>query len=220
MMKRTILAVFAVLVFSLTASAQFKPYPKSLDESDYQIDVKVKGQRPQIRDFVSAFLRDEMSEVFGTANEAWQNHLRGKAVGEGITITDDEKNGYVRFEIVHQDDGSYEQSTIEMCYWNCKDGKHKLIAESTRLLLNGYYVETEMTGTQFFLYNNATRKMYNIGLSDLGIDIDPLYEPGTQAVVFELPQKGKNITVKTYRQDGNKKQGVLEWDGMRFKLKR
>ena len=98
------------------------------------------------------------------------------------------------------------QSVIDMCYWNCADGKHKIIAENVVSMIDGKYVNGQYSGIQFYIYDNATRRVWSADEEILGAYV----------AVYSLPQQGKDINVVVYQ--GNKKcETRLVWDGMRFK---
>ena len=126
------------------------------------------------------------------------------------------------------DDDVFSKSTYEMCYWNCADGKHKLIAENFVGTLDGKYIIGQYDGISFFLYDNATHEIYPVSAEDIGAYVDPVidesnFETGEQmtmydetVVVHRLPKQGKDIEVEIY--SGTRKTVTrLVWDGMRFK---
>jgi len=115
------------------------------------------------------------------------------------------------------------------CYWNCSDGKHKIIAENDVSMMDGKYYLGQYSGPLFYIYDNATRKIYSADDELLGVYIDAedfksSFEKGDEmtnydetVVVYHLPQQGKDITVDIYR-GSLKKTGIrLVWDGMYFK---
>ena len=185
-----------------------KEFGESLDES---FPVAFKGKKPEISDFVTAILsREELGEVLGAMANNWKKHLKGKALPKGCKITVDSKNGYVRYDF-HYEDGEY--LYIEYCYWNCADGKHKLVAENISLLLNGEPAETEHTGLSFYWYDNSSRKMhykYSFELGDM-----PEAPVGTSASVRNLPRQGKTIEF-IFQTDKGQVIQKRTWDGGKF----
>ena len=116
-----------------------------------------------------------------------------------------------------------------MCFWNCADGKHKLLAENCVGMINDRYVSTEYSGVSFYLYDNDSRKLFPVSEEEIGAYIEPkLDESATDTgktlttfddeaiVVYWLPQQGKDINVEIV--SGTKREEArLVWDGMRFK---
>ena len=121
----------------------------------------------------------------------------------------DVRNGYMRYEKINVE----ENDTIiwEMCFWNCADGKQKLVCSNAIWILNGDYGAT--AGTEFLVYDNAKKRMRFIYPDDIGA----LYD-GDGLSVFFLPRKGKDIRVSAAG-SGERWDEVLEWDGYQFSSK-
>lgn len=230
--KLIIMCTLMMLLNNIGAFAQ-KGYPKEIYIDELEVPVTYKGKAPKLGDFVDAFLnQDETSEVMASLYLAWNHYLRHEPLEPCTQFIFDERNGYLRYtydaKMCGADDYLDLEAYYEMCYWNCADGKHKLIAESVIDMQEGKYYCGQYSGFSFHLYDNATHKLYTADDSLLGVYIDPndknlKYVTGEQmtlydetVVVYRLPQQGKDITVEIY--NGNKKAVVrLKWDGMRFK---
>ena len=239
-MKR--LSALLIGMLALCCQAQ-QSYPK--DFFDYPLDTRVSftGKAPTITDFLVSFLnQDETSEVLGSLEIAWNHYVQGEPQEPCVQFMVDEKNGYLRHTDDSQlcedlededEDEEYEEydvkSYIEMCYWNCADGKHKLLAENCITIIDGKYALTEYSGISFFIYDNDSRKLFLVSEEDIGAYIEPeLDDAATDTgkaltafddkaiVVYWLPQQGKDINVEIV--SGTKREEArLVWDGMRFK---
>ena len=175
--------------------------------------VKFQGSRPTIIDFATAFLDYNQKEKFyDNVNREWNKYLKKKPLSPHVNIIVDVKNGYMRYDIVNP----VEKDTtfMEMCFWNCADGKHRLIAANTVWLLNGDYGWDKHVGTLFFVYDNKTRVMRYVDIDDIGA----LYD-GDGLSVFFLPRKGKDIRVSAAG-GGDRWNEILIWDGYRFSRQR
>lgn len=232
MKKMTMVCALLLAMNSMSAYAQ-QSYPKDFFGYELECDVNYQGKAPKIGDFVNAFLSlDETSEVLGALYTAWNHYLRNEPQESCYQFSIDEKNGYLQLSFDSQgcegfDEDVRSQYTYEMCYWNCADGKHKLIADNFVDSQDGKYLIGQYSGISFFLYDNKTRKIYPVGTEDIGAYVDASidesnFETGEQmtmhdetVVVYRLPQQGKDINVEIY--DGNRKTVCrLVWDGMRF----
>lgn len=172
MLKKSLCA--AALMAGLNAAAQ-NPYSEiEADGAEFAVEVKFSGQKPGITDFVSAWIGDEPEdELTGLLYEMWQSHLKNKPLDKNEKITVDAKNGYVCFEINTPDEGDgygEGKTSVEMCYWNCSDGKHKVIAKSVSQYQNGKAFLSEFGGISFAIYNNDTHKIVFTNGSGLGAD--------------------------------------------------
>ena len=95
-----------------------------------------------------------------------------------------------------------------MCYWNESDGKHKLIAfNNMASYMEGRPCMAEMSGIDFYRYNNATKRMEACDAPGFEVDYGCNYE---------LPRKGKDIITTRWNDDGTTRQKILKWDGKRF----
>ena len=118
------------MIFGMEANAQ----PYNSDELCNPIGKLSKGS---ISDFVSWMLAEPEDELSGPLSEAWDLYRKNKPLGKGTTIVLDEKNGYFRYELdfdkvyeIEEDVLTESVIIVEMCVWNCADGKHKLFAEN------------------------------------------------------------------------------------------
>lgn len=117
----------------------------------------------------------------------------------------------MRYQIVGPEDN--DTTVMEMCFWNCADGKRKLVCANTYMVLNGDYGWDEYIGTYFYVYDNLTRIMRTV----LPEDIGALFDSDGLSVFF-LPRRGKNIRVSAAG-GGERWNEELEWDGYMFNLK-
>ena len=188
--------------------AQAFEYPE-YDDINGKIAVKYQGSRPTITDFVNAFLDfSKEKELYATVYREWLNYQKKRPLSKNTSIILDTKNGYMRYEVIHPEEN--DTVVVEMCYWNCADGKHKLICANSIWMLEGDYGWSDDIGSWFFLYDNATKVMRTI----LAEDIGSLYD-GDGLTVFFLPRKGKNIKVSAAG-GGDRWDEVLVWDGYQF----
>lgn len=179
------------------------------------IKVKYQGAQPSISDFVTAFLtpreeeeEDCVDESFNAVQHAWEKHLKGLPQNEGVTLTVDQKNGFVLYE--YRDEPHLVR--IEMCYWNEADRKHKLFAYNVACFSNGRYSAGQFDGLLFYRYDNASRKMSEY--DDTGFEVQYGTEDGAW-VSYALPRTGKDITV-IYWYESTQKHKTLKWNGRKF----
>ncbi|MBR5726198.1 MAG: hypothetical protein IKX56_05635 [Muribaculaceae bacterium] len=232
---RTKLIIMCALMVSLNcidALAQ-QSYPDSIFAYEMENRITYKGKAPKIGDFLSSYLDiEETGELFGSVLDAWRLYLRQQPQKPCEQFMLDEKNGYLRYTFDSQScdfyDDLIDRTYYEMCYWNCADGKHKLIAENCFTLIDNKYILGQYSGISFFLYDNASHKMWTVAGEDIGAWVEEVIdesncETGEQLtdsdipiVVYHLPQQGKDINVEICH--GNKRTVTrLVWDGMRFK---
>lgn len=181
------------------------------ESQDDSFVVPFKGKKPEISDFVSAILsREGLGEALGAMASVWKKHLSGKALPKDRRITVDTKNGYVRYDATF-DEG--EEVYIEYCYWNCADGKHKLVGENVSVLVNGRPVDTELTGLTFYWYDNDSHKLSFKYAFELGDQVEA--PDGTTGSYRNLPRQGKTIEF-VFQTDKGKVTKKLTWDGSKF----
>ena len=199
-MKKNLLSLIAVLLMAVAAQAQ----------DDYII-VKYSGARPNILDFVTAILsQDDTGESLGNMADNWELYRQNYPLREGATILTDVPNGYVRFDQRYEDADERSHGYIEICYWNCADGKHKLVAINDGYEQNGKPIETELTGLTFYRYDNQAHTLTCESVYDLGARIEV-----TPVVTYELPRKGKDI--KAVIHAPNRPVHILmKWNGTKF----
>lgn len=220
------LCLLALMAISFTVAAQTNPYPEEKDpDASFQV-VKYAGQKPIINDFVNTWIGDEPEdELSGQLHEMWQNYKKNKPLGANKKITVDSKNGFACFEINYppEDDYAGGKTTVEMVYWNCTDGKHKIFANSVKQFDGNQAIQTEFGGIYFGIYNNDTHKIYyNNGSQSLGFDKEiKTGKEGTDeypVITYDLPQVGKDIKATIHYQNGTKKEVLIKWTGMKFDI--
>ena len=213
-MKRTTLAIIMVLsVFTMMAQ-------------DETIRVKYQGSSPKIGDFAKAYLSSipsskdvddcdqEALYMYDAMKQAMSRKSKGLSLPKRETLTIDTKNGYILYEFRHND---VSMTRIEMCYWNMKDGKHKLFACVRQYFDNGWHVAGQYDDMEFYRYNNATKKMKKISKEEIGVDA--VFEESSNMNVLSsisLPRKGKDIEVTWWDKNGKCGSSMLKWNGSRF----
>ena len=175
---------------------------------DMSFPVQFSGARPTISDFITAITsQDELCESMNHVVNNWNNRRNGRPLGKGATLNLDERNGYCRFEMTY---GPTEKSYVEFCYWNCNDGKHKLVAQNTGYISDDNPIETECTGLTFYLYDNDERTLTYTSPYDLGASIQV-----SPAVSYSLPRQGKDIQARIH--DPKRIVKILmRWNGQKF----
>lgn len=175
------------------------------------IRVNYQGTKPSISDFVWAYLSsftddedDCIDESTNAFKQAWIKHRNGEPQEEGETLTVDEKNGYVLYEIKQGE----HLSKWEMCYWNEADQQHKLFAYNVWSYTNGKPSLGQFDTLIFYRYNNATKKMTMCET--------PGFEVEYYNTSYSLPHTGKDIIVTKWNDNGTKKQQTLKWNGNKF----
>ena len=212
-MKNSITLLF--LLFSCSALYAQEPYPReALVESEYgTID---KNQKVNIITFVTAMEdEEEHPEFLGDFYDAWQNYLHGRKLKNNETLVVDVKNGYMHYEQDYDDvDGPGWKGIKEECYWNCSDGRHRLICENVMFLHDGKPSEGQYDGIQFVLYDSDTRQLNRIwDMQILGVDdtwgYDTSYstDPQTNTAKVKDWQTGeqKTITMEEFNKWINEK---------------
>ena len=187
---------------------------RAQEEEDWSIPVSYSGQRPAITDFVSAILSEEdLGESLGEMKDNWDLHLAGKALPEGRSFLIDSRNGYLRYDATDESDGEVYKRYIEFCFWNCRDGRHKLIAENTVCSQAGVPYMGQYSGVSFYLYDGKTRRMEPAYADDLGLDPD--YPDGMEVLVHQLPRIGKTIKFLFYTTSETISKSFT-WNGNKF----
>jgi len=200
-MKRNLIVIMLAFLSSVAVYAQ------------QAMNVKFTGAAPEINDFVDAILgSDEYSEPLWAMKTEWEEYKRTKKCADNVKFTVDKKNGYMRYDVQY---GESEHQMIEMCYWNCADGKHKLVAMNNVMTVDGEEMDTEFSGASFMKYDNASRSMQMAYIDDIGARVETAEG---QNVTYALPQVGKNIDVVLTSAGGKKQYKQLVWDGSMFKL--
>ena len=207
--------LFVSAAFVLTSVAAVAQEPYEVEYPEYDIIVTTNPTSPSIVDFVTALVAEPEDEFIGMLSDAWQLYLTGQPATKGGTMLVDKKNGFMSYTLdydeAYPEDAHGLMIRAEMCYWNCADGKHKLVAQNAMTIEDGIYIYGQFDGITFYLYDTETHRLspvYNI-IED--------YEDDYENITYELPQKGKNIKVRVQTSSGviNK---LLVWDGYRFKF--
>ena len=154
--------------------------------------MKKKASAPNIVHFVDRLVTapgdEEDSECEQHIYNAWQNYKKHRPQDPGREVLVDAKNGYMRYD--YRDlDASDDHGFFEVCYWNCANGKNKLVAINQVTDYDGVPSNGQCDGIQFYLYHNATGKMEWINAEDLGID---------RMYGINDPDRGYNSTTKCY----------------------
>ena len=122
-----------------------------------------------IVDFVNTFVAEPEDELTGAVADAWEKYLKHQPQEKNVTVKVDTKHGFMSYEQVFpESDGSI---TMQMCYWNCADGKHKLVAESVWSTNEGHVISGQYDGLSFLLYDNATKEYEVVSPEEYGLDI-------------------------------------------------
>ena len=204
-----VLMTLVALVWMQEMAAQTFEYP-TYDDDSVRIAVKSKGSRPTIADFATAILNHSKDmEFFDKVNEEWKRYQQKKPLRYHGNFTVDTKNGFMSYYMPGEE--ANDTIYLEMCFWNCADAKHKLVAYSVRWKMGEDYGWSEYAGCRFCLYDNQKKTMRTI----LPEDLNALYD-GNGLSMFFLPRKGKNIRVLV-SSEGDRWEEVLEWDGYKFK---
>lgn len=199
-------------VCALNLSAQKFEYPVHGENDTVRIAVSFKGKQPVITDYANAYLESRKdSAFFAEVKEEWDRHLQQAPLSPNVSIVEDVKHGYIHYEKIRPE----EQDTLifEMCFWNCADKKHRMVAANSVIKMEGDYGWDWFVGCEFFLYDKTTHDMREIWPEDIGA----LYD-GDGLSVFFLPRKGKNIKVSAAG-GGERWDDVLKWDGYQFNSK-
>ena len=187
-----------------------KTEPYEYDDGLSPITVRFKGTQPNVKDFVTALLApNETDESRNGLRQAWDFYKNGMKQIPGDDLIVDVQNGYVGY--VSEDETS--RQVIECCYWNYADRRHKLVAITNDLYMDGKAVVGQFTGITFYKYDNATRQMKVVFDDELGINLEA--PSGTDATSHALPRQGKTIVYSYYTPSG-KVEKRLTWDGSKF----
>jgi hypothetical protein len=181
----------ALLVLATGVSAQ-NPYA-DIEKDSYADVLKFAGQKPSITDFATYCIgeptppeEDDGLECGWGCDfrDVWSKYRKHKPLTtteewtEKVTV--DAKNGYACIELYFavKDQDYKRDAKMEMCYWNCSDGKHKVFAVSESCSENGKLMGLGgfFGGFGLYLYNNDTHKIYRCSASELGAEVKTGYE--------------------------------------------
>lgn len=203
-MKR-LATVILLVCFTLSLAAQ---------ES---IKVNYQGAKPTISDLAWAFLsvdngedelEGEADESFNAIKQALIHHRNGTPQDEHVTLTVDDKNGFVLYEWKYEEN----MLRIEMCYWNESDQKHKMFAFNVSCFQDDMYSPGQFDGLIFYRYDNAKRELTYCEAP--GFEVEYGTDDGAW-VSYDLPRSGKDITVN-YWHANKETQKTLKWNGHGF----
>lgn len=176
---------------------------------DISFPVTFSGQQPTVSDFLTAILsQQDIGEALADVGRNWQLHRQGRQLDKGASFMVDEHNGFIRYDHVYADAG--EAAHTEVCYWNCKDGRHKLVGVNMGLLVGGKVTDCQNCGLSFYLYDIDTSKLTIATPYDVGANIQV-----SPPVSYNLPRMGKNIRACIH----SPKKAVnilMKWNGQTF----
>ncbi|MBR3442065.1 MAG: hypothetical protein IKG96_00230 [Bacteroidaceae bacterium] len=174
------------------------------DEEPEVIPVQFLGEKPTIVDFARAYISsDDRGDNYVQLNEALKRYDKGQKPTKG-DLTVDLPNGYICFNGNWPDIyGDMEKGTVEMCVWNCKDGR-KLFVTNVKTIKGTHY--DWYYEPLCYLYDSETHSMVFTILPDLGAFIEapelawPQRHIEGDAMsqhwpIYTLPRTGKNMKV-------------------------
>jgi len=188
-------------------------FPEDTDD-DFTMPVSSDGSNPTIADFVTACFKpaDEGDELTNHCNYTWQLYRERKPLPAYTTIELDKNNGYMKYECSEPD--GVNRLVVEVCYWNCDDGVHKVVAENVVSFRNNRHECGQYDGLNFYLYDSGRRAMKSMYTGLLcGEEFAEICN--SSAVTISLPRYGKSIQVAQTSAAGVS-QHKLNWDGSKF----
>lgn len=211
-MKKIFYLVILLMGAVAGLQAQNNQEEEELQDVSLNLFVNYKGQKPVITDFMKAILsQEDIAGTFRYMADDWEKYQKGQQLDKNRSFIVDTKNGYVRYDLA---DSSEESVYIEFCYWNCADGKHKLVASNFVLIMNGSPVDTELTGQSFYLYDNTTKELVYTYPVKVGAQLDR--PDDCKGVLCNLPRVGKSIEYVFYTSSGKKSIKHITWNGHKF----
>lgn len=145
-----------------------------LSSTSLMAQARKTGSRPNIVSFVDDYFseddEDECDEFTHVLHDAWQKYKKHQPQDEGTEVMVDVANGYMRYQSLSTEE-DLRLIIFEACYWNCADGKHKLVAYNTKSFEGDKCEPGQYDGLLFVLYNNATGQSTNVGTEDVGLDL-------------------------------------------------
>ena len=174
-MKKRISTVLCVIAITCLTSWAQQAYPQDLvSEDQWLTEVSFDGAAPGIVELATAYFEcDVMNELLGDARDALRHYLRHEPQEKGADMLVDKKNGYMCYTMnwgMVYDDTPNSKECVEMCYWNCADGKHKIMAMSCRSMSEGKYIENEFSGISMYIYDNETHMLGELNEEYLGVE--------------------------------------------------
>ena len=232
MRKLYIFVTAALMCLSLGAWAQDDEFPELADHGvALQQVIKEwhsKGlytagwaEKPTIRNYFVGLANAYPDDLF--------QMMVGKMLGLGTDdalseYTLDERNGYISGEL-----GTETYPSVQMCFWNCKDGS-RLIG----VALQGYEYNLEESDPDWT--DEEIDDNIFVNLSDIAffriLSDELIWRPVAvrdicgQEINFreydriEMPRQGKDIRLVFVPEDGDDIVTTLVWDGARFTLRK
>ena len=232
MRKLYIFVTAALMCLSLGAWAQDDEFPELADHGvALQQVIKEwhsKGlytagwaEKPTIRNYFVGLANAYPDDLF--------QMMVGKMLGLGTDdalseYTLDERNGYISGEL-----GTETSPSVQMCFWNCKDGS-RLIG----VALQGYEYNLEESDPDWT--DEEIDDNIFVNLSDIAffriLSDELIWRPVAvrdicgQEINFreydriEMPRQGKDIRLVFVPEDGDDIVTTLVWDGARFTLRK
>ena len=177
------------------------------------ITVSPKGAKANIQDFAQAFCGQYSSyEPNKKMLKYLANPKAYNVENEVYSVLSDIPNGYISSSLFTEID-----RFTKMCYWNRKNG-HSLVGV---FMINGSENENSESAFMFYDYDPKT----NVMTPDT--DVCQVVEKVAlnkdfEDYALELPQKGKDIVVKLYSDNGEEGYDItemtLKWTGDTFTL--
>lgn len=197
------------LLVSLVAVSVMAQY----DDGIESYRVVYKGKAPTISDFVSTILgMEDCGEVLGSFSDYWKRYQKGMKMPRNIILDVESKNGYIFYDQSYPDDDAH--VSVTTCYWNCSDGRHKLVGQVITTFQNGRSVAGQYDGLTFYTYDSVTKRLKWTPIVD--VCGDEFNEIGlTDGTVISLPAEGKDISLWLNTSNGMKHY-TLKWNGGGF----
>lgn len=231
MRKLYIFVTAALMCLSLGAWAQDDEFPELADHGvALQQVIKewhAKGlytagwdEKPTIRNYFVGLANAYPEDLF--------QMMVGKMLGLGTDdalseFTLDERNGYISGEL-----GTETTPSVQMCFWNCKDGS-RLIG----VALQGYEYNMEEPDPDWT--DEEIDDNIFVNLSDIAffriLSDELIWRPVAVRDIcgreinfreydrIEMPRQGKDIRLIFVPEDGDDIVTTLAWDGTRFTVK-
>ena len=171
------------------------------------------AEKVNIQDFARAFCRQYSKyRPNGIILNYLDDPKKFNQEAEMCYVTSDVPNGFLRLAMANQ----YDKFT-EMCYWK-RPGGHSLIGTYMRHETEGDFSESAF---MFYDYDPATKKM-TPDMEVFGIVEKAVQEGDFDDFILRLPQKGKDIELSMYKDNGDggcePTEWMLKWTGNSFKL--
>lgn len=177
------------------------------EEMKAPIVVDFLGSQPKISDFVTAVLsQGDLGDMVSDMAHNWRLRMLKRELEKGTKFFIDDQNDYIRYEHAYT---PLDVNYIELRFWNCTDGKRKLIAMNNRSSGSVKALKEKVAGLRFFSYDNQRHTLTPIYPYEVGADINDAN------AIFYLPRSGKDIGV-SIRYGDESVWMMLRWDGNKF----